>query len=279
MLTSLAYLAVMHSQIPTRITEYQIPILGGEREMVLGPAPHQTEFQGYYFQEASGASQGNGLPPHAINYEEVRAGWMSWSVAPYQHDGKPAFLLQTEGQYKQVLDLGKRNKLPLDNKAKISYWISPEGKLLQENVIITVAAGVWVMAATFHEDSYDLYLKNPDHPASTTTVYPGGGMERFNSTFAPMIKDGKVLMEKKVFDTLDPRTGAPVEHTATVAGHFNAKWFNDTPYKGRYIDIEAGKGKMRVFLSDEGYMMRVQFPNDHYLNIEEKPGEHFPIGH
>jgi len=256
---------------------YEQPVLGGQREIAIGLVPRDTEYQGFYVNQATAFAQtdNNGTLPNGqvTNFKEQRVGWMSWSVAKYPFQNKPAILLQTEGLYNQVIQNKVYKELHVPVRAKRSYWLTPEGEILQVVSRITTSSGIWSMVATFHKDSYDLYLNDPRKGERILTMNPACCIDGFNAMFKPMMKDDQVLQRTKEFWQVNPVTGAPEKFTATLGGRFTAHWFNNTRYDGRYLEIEGPGVKQRAYITYEGAMMKVELSNKHYLNVEEKPVE------
>jgi hypothetical protein len=256
---------------PVRLSAYQFPVVGGQREIILGPSLHEDEYDGFFVQKPKTYAHGGGLPPTMIDFEEVRVGWMDWSVTSYPFEGKPALLLQTEGTYNQVYSDRFYGDIPLRNREKRGYWLTPAGKVLQENSLITLKSGTWSMQASYKTDCYDLYLNDPIKGERRKTVYPACGMSKLNSMFTPMMKEDKVLLQEKEFYDLDPVYGAPIKYVAKYGGHFEARWFGNTPYSGLWFTIDGGGIHQKAYITYSGVLLRVEEPNNHYLNIETRP--------
>jgi len=255
------------------ISRYKLPILGGQREIIMGPIPIETQYEGYFLNKAVAGPKGNAdLPATAVNWVEFRVGYMSWSVGSYQYEGKePAYLIQTDGTYKQVLRDKLYGDLNLVNRMKRSFWVSKEGKLLQENSLIEVANGTWSMQATFNRDGYDVYLRNPYTGETKRTVNVPFDTSMFDAMFKPMVVDGKTVLQEKEFYDVDPILGNPVKKSAKVGGRWNGFWFQHTPYEGYYVDLTDPTHTERVYMTDDADLFRVEEPDAHYLNIEQKP--------
>ena len=212
-----------------------------------------------------------------VTSNEERIGSMTWSVAQYPKDGQQCWLLKTEGQVKQTIMLNNgHNQVNMVNKAVRSYWIAKNGHLLEEDSLTTLARGSWIVQATFKKDSYDLYLKNPDDGIKQTTVYPAEGIKMFDAAFTPMISGKDILLEKKDFMVVNGLNGNPVKFTATVGGTWGGKLYDDVDhsYQGHYVDIEgAGGSRQRVMITDQGDLMKVEFPGSVFLLTENRPGD------
>src|SRR5438105_1594329 len=182
------------------IARYKLPVLGGQREIIMGPLPIPTQYEGYFINKVVAGPRGNAdLPPNPVNWIENRVGYMSWSVAPYPFQNKQALLVQTDGTYKQVLKDAYYGTLNLVNKMKRSFWIGPDGKLLQENTVIELASGVWSMQAIFNKDGYEVYLRNPYKGEKKSTINVPFDESWFDAMFAPKVRDGKMILQEKEF--------------------------------------------------------------------------------
>ena len=125
------------------------------------------------------------------------------------------------------------------------------------------------MEVQFNKEDFDVEIDGPSGKTKRTII-PGCGMDKIQAQFKPMIKGDKVLMTEKEFYTLNPYNGAPEKNLAKIMGRFSGK-FGPKPFKGRYIDIVREKGGERIFLSNEGLLMKVETPMDYFLYIEEVP--------
>lgn len=251
----------------------QLPFTGGQREIVMGLLPKEKEYLGLYSNRATDAARGNGVPngAPAINWLEIRVGYMSWAVANYKNAGKPTTLLQTDGMYKQELQVNKRIKFDLTNRCSRSFWVDEKGNITKETGTVTVPQGTYTMTAEFHEDEYDLFLKTP-RDEKRMTVHPACGMEKLNAIFTPMMKDKKVILPTKEFYVIDTLTGAPVKCSAKVGGHFGQRFASSgTVIGGQYVDIDFNGNRQRAYIADDGSLVRVDCSNGLYLNMESTP--------
>ena len=246
--------------------------MGGQQEIVMGPKVQPAQIFGYYaqyLQQFKPVGNDSNLAPNTPYYVSERVGFMSDSVATYPHNGQPAFLIEFQGDYKQILPLTKKKSFNLDNKQRLSYWVSPEGKLLQVNSVISVTAGNWVMSATFGKDSYDLYLNDPIKGERKSTINLANGTDSFDAMFKPMLDGKKELVRTKEFFELDPLTGAPVKYTARSVGRWDGKSFGKTADHGRYVDINGGGKRERAYVNDDGILFRVDEPDMYYLGLDD----------
>jgi len=254
------------------IGQYVLPLVGGQQEIVMGLQPLATEFYGLYSEHAeSFTAKGNMRFDNPQYYVQDRVGSMDWSVATYARDGKPATLLQTNGTYKQVIEMSQHRHLEFANKMKISYWISPEGRLLEMDALIRVSAGAWSMQAIFNNDSYDLTLNDPVNGERKSTLYLGFSLDKLNSMFTPMLQGKKALLKVKDFYTLDPLTGHPLHCTARLGGSWNGTLFNQNKYQGQWVDLTGPGINQRIYISDGGVLFKVEGPDHRFLSIEEAP--------
>ncbi|HEY3781115.1 MAG TPA: hypothetical protein VGL56_08545 [Fimbriimonadaceae bacterium] len=261
-----------HPNLPIQM--YRLPQMGGQQEIVIGPKVQPAQFFGYYaqyLQHFRPVGNDTNLTPNAPYYESERVGYMSDSVATYPHDGQTAYLIQTDGDYKQVLPITKKKSFNLDNKQRVSYWVSLTGKLLQVNSVITVTAGNWVMSATFGKDSYELFLNDPIKGERKSTINFANGSDKFDALFKPMLDGKKELLRKKEYTQLDPLTGAEVNYTAKSIGHWDGKSFGKPTDHGRYIDIDGGGKHERVYVNDDGILFHVDEPGMYYLGLDDLP--------
>lgn len=250
---------------------YELPPLGGQQEMLYGMKALPTQFFNYFAEYATTENQiGNARYTRPDSWQEQQVGYMSWSVSHYQHNGQPAYLLQTDSTYKQVLKISKYRQLNLKNRWKRSYWVTDSGKLLEDDSVLQLSNGNWVMSATFGKDSYDLYIKNPEGEQKKTINVPEG-LASFDAMFQPMVKDGR-LDYKKEFTQLDPITGAPIKFQLKSIGTWSGKDpVRDTPYKGTRINLDGGKVHEQIYVTDDGKLMRVNVGPTHYLGANDLP--------
>lgn len=276
MLTTTILLTLLGQMDMTKsvpMDKIQLPFTGGQREIVLGLQPKEKEYLGLYADRQTDYAKGNGVPPDAppINWLEVRVGYTSWSVANYVNQGKPTTLLQTEAMYKQELQVNKRIKFDLTNRATRSFWVDDKGNITKETGTITVPQGTYAMSAEFHGDEYDLFLKTP-RGESRTTMNLAVGIDKFNAIFTPMIKDKKVVQPSKEFYIVDTLTGAPVKCTAKVGGKFGQRFASSgAVIGGQYVDIDFAGNHQQVYVSDDGLLVRVLCSRGLYLNMESTP--------
>ncbi len=253
---------------------YRLPQMGGQQEIVMGPKVQPAQFFGFYaqyLQKFKPVGNDTNLAPNAPYYISQRVGYMSDTVATYPHDGQTAYLIQTDGDYKQELPITKKKSFDLDNKQKVSYWVSLKGKLLQVNSVISVTAGNWVMSATFGNDSYELYRNDPVRGERKSTVNLPNGSGLFDALFQPMLDGKKELLRKKEFYQLDPLTGAPVKYMAKLLGHWDGQAFGKAAAHGRYVDLDGGGKHERVYVNDDGVLFHVDEPDMYYLGLDDLP--------
>lgn len=261
----------LSTRIRPTLANFKLPVLGTQKEVVLGPAPQPTEYEGFFINKALSGPKGNAdLPPQVTNWYEMRVGYMSWSCSTYPFGKQKAWLLQTDGTYKQSMKDKLYGDLNVVNRQKKSFYIGLDGKLLQENAVTETPIGVWSMQANFNKDGYDLYLKTPQGEKKTSVNVPFDE-SKFDAMFTPMVKDHKVLIQEKEFYEVNPVDGSPMKRSAKYGGKWNGYWFEHTPYKGFYFDFTDPSHTERVYLTDEGDLFRVEEPDQHYLNIETKP--------
>ncbi len=251
------------------IEKYNIPVVGGEEEIALGLRPLPMQLYGFYQEvEEPRAVLGN---VHVTNPEldtPSKCGTMDWSVATYPRDGKQATLLQTNGLYNQIIPLTDHRKINLNNRMKVSYWIAPDGTLLEMDTLLRVSAGNWTMQAIFNKDSYDLTLNDPVNGKRTSTLNLGFPITKFNDMFKPMLDGSKVLLKEKDFYTLGPLYGRPVHCSAKVSGRWNSNVFGKK-VNGSIVDYHYGPYLGKIYVSDDGVMYRYDQSDHHYLSLED----------
>jgi hypothetical protein len=252
------------------INKYVLPLVGGQQEIVMGLHPLTTQFYGFYSEHAEAYSaKGNMRFDNPQYMVQDRVGSMDWSVASYPRNGKPATLLQTNGLFKQTLPISQHRHLEFANRLKVSYWVSPQGTLLEIDALLRVSSGNWSMQAIFNKDSYDLTLNDPSYGERKSTLYLGFPLEKLNSMFTPMLQGDKVVLKQKDFYTLDFMTGRPVHYVARIGGRWSGKLFNKDAFRGQWIDLIGNGMNQRIYVSDAGVLMKVEEPNHYFISIGE----------
>lgn len=254
------------------IGNYGIPVIGGEQEIVMGLKPLPMQFYGYYTEHGeSYDAKGNMRFDNPQYYVQDKIGTMDWSVGTYTRDGKPATLLQTDGLYNQVLRLNDHRKITFTNRLKVSYWVAPDGTLLEMDSLFRVSAGNWSMQAIFNKDSYDLTLNDPINGERKSTLNLGFPLEKFNAMFKPMMDGKKVLLKEKDYYTLGPIYGRPIHCIAKLGGRWNGSMLNNKGVHGQSVDLQYGPYHQKIYVSDDGVLYRFDQSEHNYVSIEDAP--------
>jgi hypothetical protein len=255
------------------IDKYVLPAIGGEGEIVTGLKDLETQFYTYYAVHTESFTAKGNMNFNNPGYDvQDEVGTVDWSVAHYPWQGKPAVLLQTNGLYKQSMDIGRHRTLGFTNRIKVSYWVAPDGTLLEMDSLIKVSAGNWTMQALFNKDSYDLTLNDPVNGVRKSTLNLGFPLDKMNAMFTPMLDGKKELLKEKDYYALDPLTGHPVHYVAKLGGHWDGTYFGKKKAGGRYVDVTGNGTRQRIYVSDEGVLFKVDEPGRHFIGISDQPG-------
>lgn len=267
-------------QVKLPLKDYILPPVGGQREIALGPIQHIPVVMGLFGEHVTGTAIGSvPNPKQAINYDDIRLGNMSYAVKRDSNEGKPCWLIETDGQYNQFIKKHPLfGDLELTNKCWCNWWVDDNGHILRQTYRISIANGDYTMDAIYLKDSLAVLLKDPDHAPHQVTMFPGCGMEGLDMMFKPMIDKGHILMRQKEYYTLDPFTGGAVKCTATINGHFSSPFANQI-YEGLYVDLDTPAMQQKAFISYEGEFMKLEIPNNKYLTMDMVPEEKPHIRH
>jgi len=240
------------------ITAYEMPHVGGLKEIVMGVEEKPWQRLGLFFNKPV-AFNNVTTGKRTINFIEVQIGHAETLVRPVQMGGTiPAYVVEAGGLIRQELGPFKVN-----NTAKRWWWVTKEGKIVRDYFQVTTSSGAWTMDVRFKKDTYDLVLGTPKGETSTEGV-SGFDLTKIDAMFTPMIVDGKKVISQKEFFLFDPISGVPQPWKVLLSGRFSSP--NTTHKATGFIAEITGRGITRkVFISDQGDLYRVELPKERYL--------------
>lgn len=209
-----------------------------------------------------------------VNWEDTRIGTYSFRVSPAVFRTEECLLLDVLGTRTQVMPNG-RDELQMRHQSRHLFWITDKGKLLAERFTLNTPAGEWFFDAQYGADTFSVTIRDPfQGQRRLKDVSPGFTMSDLTEApFRAMVELPRTLLAKeKTFIVYNPWRGGPVKMTARSFDPFDGKLFGKT-WKGQRIDLEGFPEKVRIFYSEEGYLMRVQLAGYRYLQVADDPSK------
>jgi hypothetical protein len=256
---------------------YEIPVPGGQREIVLGVQDYRETFLSYFYEkeiDASYAPSGNtgGAWVDSVRpggWDVKNLGYMRWSVKNGELFSKQCKTISSESLVRQTVKTVKHD-LKFENFARHQWWVEPYGKILRHYYRLQTPEGLFIGDAVYGKEEIEVNLTTPKG-TSYRTMFPAGGMEPLHNMFKPMLRGEEVLMREKKFSIFNPITSQVEEYTATIGGVFNSQYMTAW-FKGHHVEI-TGPNKFweRAFVTKDGDLIKVEFTNDRSWLISSVP--------
>ena len=202
----------------------------------------------------------NGSWAGGMQQQDIQVGQMSFSVADAMFQGKP--VKQFRGQSKWSFKPKVRNKqISFTPTLFVFAQIGLDGRLIHTNTTYAGFGTPVQIDAFYNKDSIDMTMTEGTR-TKQTTLYPTMDMSLFNNLFQPFVNDGLVANKERQLAFLNPVTGAPVQVTATLTGHFQGKlYFRE--YEGYKIDTTTPGSRLVIqsMVTRQGQLMQVNLPD------------------
>jgi hypothetical protein len=209
-----------------------------------------------------------------VNWEDTRVGTYSFRVSPAVYKADECLMLDVLGTRTQVIPKGP-DELQMRHQSRHLFWVTEKGKLLAERFTLTTPAGEWFFEAEYGAETFSVTIRDPiQGKRELKDVSPGFTMtDLTKAPFRPMVELPRTLLAKeKSFLVYNPWRGGAVKMSARAFDPFDGRLFGKT-WKGQRIDLEGLPEKVRIFYSEEGYLMRVQLAGYRYLQVADDPSK------
>ncbi|MFI5385237.1 MAG: hypothetical protein ACHQ50_03860 [Fimbriimonadales bacterium] len=260
---------------------YELPIIGGQREIILGPKPQELALlNGYYERDiaAKHLATGDNTGGYVDSWipsgtAEDNLGYFDCSTKPDSLFDKPCVVITSNAKWNQKLGR-KPHEIKFSNYAKQQWWVTADGTILREYAALQTPEGTQTADCTYGKDSIQRRYTNVKGETSFGEIFPACGFEALNAQFKPMVVDGKVVMREKEFCVVNPLTGGIDKYTSRISGTFKGEFLFAT-FKGKLFDIE-GPNKLfeKVFLDDSGDLVKVALSDEKFFVINVLPSSH-----
>jgi hypothetical protein len=262
----------------------QMPVIGGQREVILGPKPIELAmFRGFLERE---------IAPSKLATPDNTGGYVdSWMPGGTHEESLGAFecstredrifnqdcsvITSTATWYQKI---GSRknptNEVNWENTAKEQIWVTPDGKILRHYLSFTTPRGTQTGDCVYSADSIERRFTDEHNKTSFGELFPSCGMEALNARFKPMIVDGKVVLREKEYFVANPLSGAIDKYTARIGGKFKGEYLHAT-FRGTLVDIEGpNRSKQQIYLDDTGDLIKLTLDSERYFVISSVPKTH-----
>ncbi len=272
-------LLLQGGQLPKQV--YQIPVVGGQRQIILGPKPDEWMLmRGLYVRDvnarfkATGEDTGGGTVESAIpgGMVEDPIGDFDVVCSPATLFEKPCLQLTTTARWIQKVGR-KPREIKWNNIAKQVWWVTPEGKILRHLSSLQTPDGVQTGDCTYGKDSVQRRYTDIRGQTSFGELFPACGMDALNDQFKPMVVDGKIALRDKEFCIANPLTGGIDKYAVRVSGKFSGEYFQST-FRGTTFDIVGPSNTLKTYVSDEGDLVKVDLTSEKYFIIGNLPKSH-----
>ena len=280
MITTLAFAALQLQNTVPKL-KYEIPICGGQREIVMGVKPQEYALlNGYYVREIAAkhlATPGNtgGYVDSIVpgGTAEDNLGYFDCSTKADTLFEKPCFVVTTVAKWNQ--SYGKKpNTISWQDFSKQQWWVTADGTILRHYYTLQTPDGLQTGDCTYGKDSIQRRYTNAKGQTSFGEIFPACGMDALNAQFKPMIADGKVVLRDKDFCILNPITGGIEKFSAHSAGTFKGEFLNAT-FKGKVFEIDCPNNVFqKAFIDDSGDLVKVALSEEKYFVISVVPSSH-----
>lgn len=237
------------------------PILGGQKQIILGLKAEPTTVLSYYIWMKS---KPNEFGFSTDEYAQ-RMGFLSAGVHNDVFNNDRVLRFEADGRSKdpqKEFDAGKG--------VNEQMWVGADGHILRHFIRVQTPKGRdRVLDIVYGTKSIEISVTD-DGVEKTTTMYPEGGCQPFFDRFKPMVVDGKVVMKEKKFSLLDPFTLGVIEGKAELAGRFDGMILQ-THMKGSTFDITIGGKKQRAYLDSLNNLVKIDITDETYFQIDALP--------
>jgi hypothetical protein len=259
--------------------EYKMPILGGQREIAVGPKLYEFTLLGGYYERDYAATTIPPGPDTAGGYVDSMApggivtkslGSLDWSTKEDKLIDQNCIVITSTGRWNQ--SVGKKpNEVRWTNEAKQQYWLTPDGKIIRQYFQLTTPQGTQSADLTYGTDSIQRRYTNLQGKTSFGEIFPVCGMDALHEQFRPMLAHGKVLARDKEFYRCNPLTGGLEKCEAHISGKFQGKYLG-AGFRGTTVDIVGpAKDKQTAFVSDDDDLVQVKIDQDRFFVINVVP--------
>lgn len=253
--------------------KYNAALMPGQREIVLGPQLQYDVTMEVRIDREIPAQ----FTPSKIfgdSLEIYANGYVRWSVTDGTLFNTPCRVMKMDGITKGV-NYTKTKQLAYTSRNTTTYWITTDGKLLRESIRITDPTEAKAAECVFWPDRIEVSVDDRKGRRSFA-VYPKVDLKLVDMQFKPMIEDGKVVLSTKDYYVFDPFDQGFTKYTATLGGNFHGT-FLATRFEGRHIDITGPRGKSVAYISKEDDLVKVDFPGNFYLVLDNLPRSRDPL--
>lgn len=265
----LPLILALQQPIPLTLKQIEVPIMGGMREIIVGPIARKNDTLGLYINNYDKMYDESGKVPS--NFENPRIGSVSSAVRPALLGNVSCFQIDTESTRTQELTIGYE-RISLRMKMSRQWWVTEEGRVVAETFRLDAGGNVWTMDVKYEKETYTATLSSPDRGTRTLgPVTPWMGMDDLTTTaFRPMIRlPEEVVTPEKDYYLLDPFTGGPVKFHAKVKGKFSGTWVDDR-VSGKEVEVTGGVEKQVISLSNQGYVVKAALEKYKFLTLMDR---------
>src|SRR5579862_5941242 len=280
MLTTLIFAALQQQGNLPKFA-YEIPVAGGQREIVLGPKPvDYALLNGYYVREIATKhlATGENTPGYVDNIipggtAEDNLGYFDCSSKADTLFEKPCIVITSSAKWNQ--QMGKKpNVIKWQDFSKQQWWVTADGVILRHYYAFQTPDGTQTGDCTYGKDSIQRRYTDANGKTSFGEIFPACGMDALNAQFKPMVVDGKVVLRDKDFCVLNPLTGGIDKFSVHSAGTFKGEFLNAT-FKGKIFEIDGPKNtSQKAFIDDTGDLVKVGLSEEKYFVISVVPTTH-----
>ena len=261
---------------------FEMPVVGGQREMILGPSPKDSVLlNGFLEREVAArhiATPANTGDQYMDSWTpggmyEDNLGYFDCSARQDTLFDKPCIVISTTAKWKQKY--GKKpHQMTWDNYAKQQWWVTSEGTILRHYSTLQTPDGTQTGDCVYGKDSIQRRYTDVRGSTSFGEIFPSCGMDALNAQFKPMYADGKLLMRDKDFCVINPLTGGIDKYSVHSAGTFKGTYL-DASFKGHLFEID-GPNKLteKAFLDDSGDLIKVALDDERFFVISVVPTSH-----
>ncbi len=176
---------------PLPQAQYRPAIIGGQREVVLGPQlQYETTMQIDYDKYVDAVVGDHYVSPAgSANYSE---GFIRWSVKDDSLFNSPCRLLKMDCLTKGVNHYVTK-KIEYSSSNSTSWWITPEGKLLRQSVRLIDPTGQKSAECVYWSDHIEVSIVDAKGRRAFT-VFPNVDLSLVDAQFKPMVVDNTVVL-------------------------------------------------------------------------------------
>ncbi|HVT13936.1 MAG TPA: hypothetical protein VHE55_16860 [Fimbriimonadaceae bacterium] len=276
---ALAHAQTRYGDMPKIV--YELPIIGGQREVVLGAKPSDfTLLNGYYEKEigpkhiATGDNTGGYVDSWTPSgMVEDSLGYFDCSSRPGNIFNKPCIVITSTAKWNQKI--GKKpQELKWQNFAKQQWWVSEDGKILRHYSTLQTPEGVQTGDCTYGKDSVQRRYTDIRGETSFGEIFPACGFDALNAQFTPMVVDGKVVLRDKDYCVVNPLTGGIDKYSVHSAGTFRGEYLGAT-FQGKLFEIDAPNHLTeKAFIDNGGDLVKVALSDEKFFVINVVPSDH-----